>query len=131
MAISARPLVLVVEDDLGIRDLLEKFLRLQGFETCSADSASAALDVFRARHPSAAVVDLRLREGTGSEVVASIPSAIPVIIYSGAPSESSGLEQFRPNTLLIAKPFSLTMLGETLRKMMRARPARNTDGDAS
>jgi len=127
MTIGTRPLVLVVEDDLSIRDLLEKFLRLQGFETCCADSATGALDVFHARHPSAAVVDLRLREGTGSEVVASIPSAIPVIIYSGAPTESSGLEQFRPNTLLIAKPFALSMLGTALRRMLRGRPERGAD----
>jgi DNA-binding response OmpR family regulator len=118
---GARPLVLVVEDDLNIRDLLEKFLRLRGFETCAADSASGALAVFRARQPRAAVVDLRLRDGTGSEVVASIPSVVPVIIFSGAPTQSAGLEQFRPNTRLIAKPFSLTMLAEMLRRMLRAR----------
>jgi DNA-binding NtrC family response regulator len=130
MAISTRPLVLVVEDDLGVRDLLEKFLRLQGVETCCADSAGDALDIFRARQLRAALVDLRLREGTGSEVAASIPSAIPVIIYSGAPAQSSGLEQFRPNTLLIAKLFSLALLGDTLRRMLRARPARDPDGDS-
>jgi DNA-binding response OmpR family regulator len=118
---SARPLVLVVEDDLHIRDLIEKFLRLRGFETCSADSASAALALFHARHPTAAVVDLRLRDGSGSEVAASIPSAVPVIIFSGAPAESAGLEQFRPNTRLIAKPFSLTLLTEMLGRMLRAR----------
>jgi DNA-binding response OmpR family regulator len=128
---GARPLVLVVEDDLSIRDLLEKFLRLRGFETCSADSASAALAVFRARQPRAAVVDLRLREGTGSELVASIPSAVPVIIFSGVPTESAGLEQFRPNTRLIAKPFSLTMLAEMLRRMLRARPAADGAGDGA
>jgi DNA-binding response OmpR family regulator len=130
MNIGAGPLVLVVEDDLSIRDLLEKFLRLRGFETCSADSASEALAVFRARQPKAAVVDLRLRDGTGNEVVASIPSAVPVIIFSGAPTESAGLEQFRPNTRLIAKPFSLTMLADTLRRMLRARPATDGDGGA-
>jgi DNA-binding response OmpR family regulator len=121
MKTGARPLVLVVEDDLGIRDLLEKFLRLQGFETCSADSAATALAAFHARQPTAAVVDLRLREGSGSEVVASIPSAVPVIIFSGVPTESSGIEQFRPNTRLIAKPFSLSMLTEMLGRMLRAR----------
>jgi len=120
MKTGARPLVLVVEDDLSIRDLLEKFLRLRGFETCSADSASAALAVFHARRPTAAV-DLRLREGSGNEVVASIPSVVPVIIFSGAARESAGLEQFRPNTRLIAKPFSLTMLTEMLTRMLRAR----------
>jgi len=130
MDIGARPLVLVVEDDLHIRDLLEKFLRLRGFETCAADSASGALAVLRARQPKAAVIDLRLRDGTGSEVVASIPSTVPVIIFSGVPTESAGLEQFRPNTRLIAKPFSLTMLAETLRRMLRARPAAD-DGDGA
>lgn len=119
MAVRARPLVLVVEDELGIRDLLEKFLRLQGFETCAADSADGALAVYSARHPAAAVVDLRLKDGSGTAVVASIPSEIPVIIFSGAPTESHGLEQFRPNTLLIAKPFSLALLGEILGRMVR------------
>jgi DNA-binding NtrC family response regulator len=121
MKTGARPLVLVVEDDLGIRDLLEKFLRLRGFETCSADSVATALAAFQARRPTAAVVDLRLREGSGSEVVASIPSAVPVIIFSGVPTESAGIEQFRPNTRLIAKPFSLTMLTEMLSRMLRVR----------
>jgi DNA-binding response OmpR family regulator len=126
MKTGARPLVLVVEDDLSIRDLLEKFLRLRGFETCSADSASAALAVFQARRPTAAVIDLRLREGSGSEIVASIPSMVPVIIFSGVPTESGGIEQFRPNTRLIAKPFSLTMLTEMLSRMLRSR----TQGDS-
>jgi DNA-binding NtrC family response regulator len=121
MKTGARPLVLVVEDDLGIRDLLEQFLRLRGFETCSADSASAALAVFHGRQPAAAVVDLRLREGSGTEVVASIPSVVPVIIFSGVPSDSAGLEQYRPNTRLVAKPFSLTMLADMLGNMLRAR----------
>jgi DNA-binding response OmpR family regulator len=126
MKTGARPLVLVVEDDLSIRDLLEKFLRLRGFETCSADSASAALAVFQARRPTAAVIDLRLREGSGSEIVAPIPSMVPVIIFSGVPTESGGIEQFRPNTRLIAKPFSLTMLTEMLSRMLRSR----TQGDS-
>ncbi len=124
---GARPLVLVVEDDLSIRDLLEKFLRLRGFETCAADSASGALAVLRARQPGAAVVDLRLREGSGSEVVASIPSTVPVIIFSGVPTESAGLEQFRPNTRLIAKPFSLIMLAEMLRRMLRSRESSSSE----
>lgn len=121
MATAARPLVLVVEDHLVTRDLLERVLRLKGFETCSADSAAGAIEMVQDRHPAAAVVDLRLREGTGSEVVASIPSLVPVIICSGAPTESRGLELFRPNTCLVTKPFSVVLLVEVLQGMLRAR----------
>jgi DNA-binding response OmpR family regulator len=121
---AARQLVLVVEDHIITRDLVERVLRLKGFDTCTADSAAGALEVFHNRHPVAAVVDLRLREGSGSEVIASIPSGIPVIICSGAPSESRGLELFRPNTCLVTKPFSVVLLVEVLQGMMRASGAR-------
>jgi DNA-binding response OmpR family regulator len=121
MATAARQLVLVVEDHVITRDLVERVLRLKGFDTCSADSAAGALEIFHNRHPAAAVVDLRLREGSGSEVIASIPSGVPVIICSGAPSESRGLELFRPNTCLVTKPFSVVLLVEVLQGMMRAR----------
>ena len=45
---------------------------------------------------------------------------IPVIIFSAVPHESERLEQIRPNTRLVLKPFSLTLLAETLRQMLNA-----------
>ena len=51
------------------------------------------------------------------------------IIFSAVPEESGGLEQMRPNTRLILKPFSLVMLVETLQRMIDA-AARNDPGRA-
>jgi len=113
-----RPLVLVLEDEEGIRDALDKFLRLNGFDVASATTANEALACLSTRPPDAAIVDLRLPEGSGREVVASIPAPTPVVIFSGAPGEAEGLDEARPNTRLILKPFSLTMLIETLKKML-------------
>ena len=114
-----RPIILVVEDDLGVRAPLEKFLALHGFDVVSADSADAALERLRESPIHGAVVDLRLRQGSsGREVVLSIPPPTPVIIFSAIPEESGRLEQMRPNTRLILKPFSLVMLVETLQKMI-------------
>jgi len=121
---TTRPLVLVVEDDLGVRGPLEKFLRLHGLDVVSADGADAALERLTQRTVAAAVVDLRLSQGSGLEVILSIPPPTPVIIFSAVPDESGRLEQMRPNTRLIQKPFSLLMLVETLQKMMDA-AARN------
>ena len=113
-----RPLILVAEDELGVRSPLEKFLTLHGFDVASAETADAALDRLSEGKIDGAVVDLRLRRGSGRDVVLSIPPPTPVIIFSAVPAESGGLEQMRPNTRLILKPFSLVMLVETLQKMI-------------
>jgi DNA-binding response OmpR family regulator len=113
-------LVLVVEDDLAVRDPLEKFLRLHGFEVLTAETADAAIAHVEKRRPDAAVVDLRLPQGSGREVVLSIAPPTPVIIFSAVPDESMRLEHMRPNTRLILKPFSLVMLVEMLQKMLAA-----------
>ena len=112
------PLVLVVEDDEAVRTPLEKFLRLQGFEVMSAITADEALDLIAARRPDAAVVDLRLPQGSGRDVIVSIPPPAPVIIFSAVPNDADGLERLRPNTRLILKPFSLMMLVETIKRML-------------
>jgi DNA-binding response OmpR family regulator len=113
-------LVLVFEDDLSVRGPLEKFLALQGFEVVVADTADAALDRLAERPVQAAVVDLRLAQGSGREVILSIPPPTPVIIFSAVPDESGRLEHMGPNTRLVQKPFSLVMLVETLQRMLEA-----------
>ena len=96
-----RPFVLVVEDEAAVRDPLARFLALHGFEVRSAATAPAALEILAEQRPDAAVIDLRLPEGSGRDVIRSIPPPIPVIIFSAVPHESERLEQTRPNTRLV------------------------------
>ena len=124
---SPRPLILVVEDDSAVRAPLEKFLALHGFDVVTAESADAAQIRLRIRPIQGAIVDLRLPQGSGREVVLSIPPPTPVIIFSAVPEESGGLEQLRPNTRLILKPFSLVMLMETLQRMIDAAARKDPD----
>ena len=124
---TRRPIVLVVEDDAAVRGPLEKFLDLHGFDVVSAETADEALDRVDEWALDAAVVDLRLGKGSGREVIVSIPPPTPVIIFSAVPDESGQLEQMRPNTRLIQKPFSLLMLVEMLQKMIDA-AVRNDPG---
>jgi DNA-binding response OmpR family regulator len=119
-----RPLILVVDDDAGVRGPLEKFLTMHGFDIVAAESVEGAQERLRDHQIQGAVIDLRLPQGSGREIVLSIPPPTPVIIFSAVPDESGGLEQMRPNTRLILKPFSLVMLVETLHNMIEA-AARN------
>jgi DNA-binding response OmpR family regulator len=110
--------VLVVEDDVSVRRPLVKFLEMHGFSVTSAETADDGLDALKKERFTAAVVDLRLKRGSGRDVVVSAPADIPVIIFSGVPSESAELERLRPKTRLIEKPYSLVLLVETLEEML-------------
>jgi DNA-binding response OmpR family regulator len=112
------PLVLLVEDDQGVRRPLEKFLEMHQFKVVTADTADEAIDAIHQHRPVAAIVDLRLARGSGRDVVISMPAGTPVIIFSGVPSESAELERLRPRTRLVQKPYSLTMLVEALNEML-------------
>lgn len=123
MAIDASTIVLVVEDDHGVRRPLEKFLEMNQFRVVSAETADEAIDAIRQHKPHAAIVDLRLARGSGRDVVISMPAGTPVIIFSGVPAESAELERLRPRTRFVQKPYSLVMLVEGLRDMLKASQA--------
>lgn len=111
-------MVLVVEDDSVVRQPLVKFLQMRQFRVVTAETADEGLDAIRAYRPAAAIVDLHLREGSGREVVVSMPPGAPVIIFSGLRGESANLESLRPHTRLIEKPYSLLLLMDTLEGML-------------
>jgi DNA-binding response OmpR family regulator len=118
MTDDTRRLVLVVEDDLSVRRPLVKFLEMHGFAVVTAETSDEGLEALKQQGLVAAVVDLRLRRGSGRDVVIATPADIPVIIFSGVPSESAELERIRPRTRLIEKPYSLVLLVETLEEML-------------
>ena len=72
-------LVLVVEDDISVRRPLVKFLEMHGFAVVTAETAEEGLDALSKNRLVAAVVDLRLKRGSGRDVVVSTPADVPVI----------------------------------------------------
>jgi DNA-binding response OmpR family regulator len=116
-AAPPRP-VLLVEDDLAVRGPLVKFLEMRGFTVIVAETADAGLEALRQHRIVGAIVDLRLNRGSGRDVIVSTPVDVPVIIFSGVPTESAGLERLRPRTRLVEKPHSLVLLIEALEEML-------------
>jgi len=111
-------LILVVEDEPNLREPLAHLLRLRNYDVMTADTAESALDAMQGRQPDAAIVDLQLKQGSGRDVIARMPSAVPVIIFSGMRSASGQLERLRPRTRLVEKPASLTWLIDELGEML-------------
>lgn len=112
------PVILVVEDDNAVRHSLVRFLQMRQYAVVTAETADEGIDAIREHQPHAAIVDLKLKRGSGRDVVVAMPPAAPVIIFSGLRSESGGLELTRPRTRLIEKPYSLIMLMDALEGML-------------
>ena len=118
VASASPPTVLVVEDDSAVRHPLVRFLEMRRFAVVTAETAEEGINAIRQYQPQAAIIDLKLRRGSGREVVVAMPPGVPVIIFSGLRSDSGNLEVTRPRTRLIEKPYSLILLMDALEDML-------------
>ena len=78
--------LLIVEDDAPFRQRLARALEARGFAVTQAEGVNAALAHAKAQPPAFAVVDLRLGDGNGLDVVSAIHSCradARVIILTG------------------------------------------------
>ena len=73
----------MVEDEPAVRAPLEKFLAIHGFDVRGAATAEAALRIIAERRPDAAVIDLRLPQGSGRDVVLSIAPGVGTPVKGG------------------------------------------------
>lgn len=64
--------VLVVEDDGDIRSMLERGLKVEGFDVAVTDRVDLALAAARVRPPSAIILDIMLPDGSGHDVCRSL-----------------------------------------------------------
>lgn len=81
--------VLVIDDEQGIRSLLDTFLSRKGYDVLLADGGRKGLELFRRERPDVIVLDLNMPEMDGVAVlhqVRSFKPDQPVIILTGAGS---------------------------------------------
>ena len=64
--------LLIVDDDNPFRERLARAMEKKGFEVIQAESVKKGIDTVKAKKPGFAVVDLRLGDGNGLEVVKQI-----------------------------------------------------------
>jgi len=69
--------LLIVEDDAGFRQQLAQSLTRRGYAVRVADSVAQGVGAVRAAPPRYAVIDLRLGDGSGLDVVAALHAGRP------------------------------------------------------
>jgi DNA-binding response OmpR family regulator len=101
--------VLVVEDEVKIRDLLRSYLEREGFVVLSTGSGAEAIELARSSRPDLVVLDLRLPDVPGESVAGEIRrfSAVPMLMLTAKSTEQErirGLELGADD--YVTKPFS-------------------------
>lgn len=80
------PSLLVLDDDEAFRRRLARAMERRGFEPVMAESVAEGLSVVRRQPPAYAVVDLRLEDGNGLDVVEALREARPesrIVVLTG------------------------------------------------
>jgi DNA-binding response OmpR family regulator len=114
--------VLVVDDEPGIRLLLRRYLEREGYRVVEADDGTAALRQLGTHPVALAVVDVMMPGVDGFDLVRRlrINSDIPVILLTGKGEESArvaGLELGADD--YVTKPFSMPELVARVRARLR------------
>jgi two-component system, chemotaxis family, chemotaxis protein CheY len=115
--------VLVIDDEQGIRSLLDTLLSRKGYDVVLAESGRKGLELFRRERPDVLVLDLKMPEMDGLTVLRQIRSLdpiIPVIILTGAgTAETEQRVRALGVTEYVEKEFSLHLLGDALKRLLK------------
>ncbi len=126
---SRDPRVLVVEDDEDIAQVLQRSLRMEGYEVRIAADGQAALDTAATFNPDLVVLDLGLPKLDGLEVARRLRAGddVPILMLTARDAVDArveGLDSGADDYLV--KPFERQELLARLRALLRRRPPRGS-----
>ncbi len=125
-AVAQKELVLVIDDDVSIRDLARHVLTAQGFLMISADNGTQGLQLFQQRKPDIVMLDVMMPEQNGFDVCTALrrlPEGkhTPVLMITSLDDVESIDRAYQAGaTDFVTKPFNWPLLCHRLRYMLRA-----------
>jgi two-component system nitrogen regulation response regulator NtrX len=123
-----RPLILVIDDDDTLRQNCLDLLGSRGYRTLGAATVGEGLRVFGERRPAAVLLDLKLPDGTGLDVLRELQRrspVTPVVVISGYGSVPDAVEAMRLGAAeYLEKPVARERLFDVVGKVLAPLPAR-------
>jgi DNA-binding NtrC family response regulator len=119
------PSILVVDDELLIRDLLYDFFSGQGWQISVAENGEKALDILQDKNIDLVLTDIKMPEMDGltltSHMREKFPS-IPVVVMTGYPSIDTAIQAIRSKVAdYIVKPFNINQLYKVIEEQLKAK----------
>ena len=110
--------LMIVDDERSVRELIARYTQTQGHESVTYSTGRAAIDAFDQSKPDLLLVDLRIGDMDGLEVIKACKEkspSLPVIMITGHGSVETAVEAMRLGAYdYLTKPFELDDLGRTI-----------------
>ncbi|MDO6386111.1 MULTISPECIES: sigma-54 dependent transcriptional regulator [unclassified Uliginosibacterium] len=121
--------ILVVDDEIGIRELLREILCDEGYDVILAENATAARSARQAARPDLVLLDIWMPDTDGvtllKEWAASGLLSMPVIMMSGHGTIDTAVEAIRFGALdFLEKPIALQKLLATVKRGLQRQPSK-------
>lgn len=127
MNITPAKKILIIEDDIDIRELIAEILGEEGYKTSTAENGKIGLDYLIAcdvnERPDCIILDLMMPVMTGIQVLERLQAdypddlaKIPVIIATAKGSPKEDLKNLPSNVTKIRKPMDVNELIDTVAK---------------
>ncbi len=128
--------ILLAEDEDGLRALMAKALRRQGYEVLEAPAGESALEALESRRRAVdlLVTDLTLPGMTGGKLALEVRwlyPETPVVFITGSSedADAAGLIQNQSNVSLLVKPFPVEELVREVDRILGQPRARGASAD--
>lgn len=126
LPIGADPSLLIVDDDAAFRNRLARAMEGRGFAVSLAESVSEGVNIIKTDAPAYAVVDLRLEDGTGLDVVEALRGTredAKIVILTGYGAIASAVAAVKAGAVdYLSKPADADDIENALRAPEEARP---------
>ncbi len=127
MSTGSAKRVLVVDDELSMRELLEITFTSEGFDVVLAESGHKAIEKLRDNGFDLVITDIRMDDVDGLEVLRACKAKKPdtaVIIISAYASTETAVEAMREGAYdYLPKPFDINDLITVVKEALTRRPA--------
>ncbi|MEG0830765.1 MAG: response regulator transcription factor [Acidaminococcaceae bacterium] len=130
--ITDKPVILIVEDEVAIRNLIATTLSLQNYKSYEAGTGVAALSCILEKKPDIVLLDLGLPDMDGGAIITKVRtwSQIPIIVLSARSDDSDKIAALDAGADdYLTKPFSVEELLARLRSTIRRLQYLQAKGD--
>jgi len=113
-----QPMLVVVDDEQGILDVVSRFAKRAGYEVVTCSGGRDAVAQIQARHADLAMVDLRMPDVGGLEVLRAIRESNPqcqAVLMTGYASVETAVEAIKLGAMdYVSKPLDFARLEQLL-----------------
>ena len=122
MKINKRKKILIVDDELSIRELLSDIMRKHNHQAITAENGIEAIKLYRLTHPDLVITDIKMPRMDGISLLKrlkSIDNNALIVLITSFGNEAVLLQALRSGAVnFINKPFKLEEITDTVNNLL-------------